>query len=166
MADLFSDFLEDPTEDTFLRLRDVILADPDYNFNSDEVESLIESFTGGDHAGVLAALPGLMPSWLLSPRAHFLAARSAEQVGDEETARWENYLARACLRGLLRSGDGTTARPFRVTHVADEYDLLNHLGKEASGQRQEFGATGVLDLIRCVDGSEICFDATPGASMQ
>jgi hypothetical protein len=164
MADAFSDFLEDPTEVTFGRIREIVMSDPGYDFHADDVAALDEQSVAGDHAEVLAAVPGMMPGWLLSPRTHLLAAYSAEQTGDAEAARWENYVARACLRGLLRSGDGSRERPYLVTHVADEYDLLDQLGKEPGEVRQVVTENGALDVITCSDGSELWFDATPSLS--
>ena len=162
MADAFSEFLQEPTEATFLRLRAVVLADPGYDFYSTAVDTLADLVAAEDYAAVLAELPALMPSWLLSPRVHLLVNQAAEKAGDAETARREMYVARACLRGLLRSGDGTKKRPYLVTHVADEYDLLDQLDKEEAGQDRVSDGDGVFDKIACTDGTELWFDASPG----
>ena len=62
----------------------------------------------------------------------------------------------------FQSGGGTQARPYLVTHIADEYDLLAVLGKEAASQRQVNSEGGAFDVITCSDASELWFDVTPG----
>jgi hypothetical protein len=160
MADAFDDFLDRPSTETFLRLRDNVLAAPGYDFYSDGLDELEDLAGADDHAGVLDALPTLMPNWLLSPRVHRLAGVAARQAGDEDRALTEESLARACMTGLLRSGAGTKEKPFRVLHVSDEYDAVEALGKTAAGQRQVVDDDGVYDVLTCADGSELWFDVS------
>ena len=94
MADAFSEFLKEPTGETFLALRAVVLADPGYDFYSTAVEHLDDLVEADDYAAVLAAVPTLMPGWLLSPRVHLLLNQAAEKAGDTEAARREMYVAR------------------------------------------------------------------------
>ena len=91
------------------------------------------------------------------------AALAAEQAGDAERGAFERDFAQACLRGILASGDGSRASPYRVTHVADEYDVLEAKGKDFAEQRQISGDDGVFDLITCGDGTQLWFDVTAGA---
>ncbi|MBT9457366.1 MAG: hypothetical protein IV097_12170 [Burkholderiaceae bacterium] len=158
MADAFSDFLATPSGETFLRLREDVLASPAYDFQSDELESLSELVEAGQFDAAADQFSALMPAWLLSPRAHLLAGRAAAQSGDADRAQLERDFAQACLRGLRQSGDGSAARPYRVSHVADEYDLLESLGRSFASQRQVSASEGVFDLITCTDGSELWFE--------
>ena len=162
MPDEFADFPADPSGEKFLRLRDLVVAAPDYDFYSTGLDELADLVEEGIHDAVPDKLSELMPGWLLSPRAHLLAEHAARQTGNAEAADRERYVARACLNGLFASGDGTRAQPYRVTHVADEYDLLDALGKEAKSQRQIAGDDGVFDRIACGDGSEVWFDISLG----
>lgn len=160
MADAFTEFLERPGVDTFLALRDDVLAQPGHDFAADDLAAIEALADEGDFPGVLGDLPGLMPSWLLSPRAHRLAGLAALRTGDDERAGFEGGFANACLAGILGSGDGTHERPYRVTHVADEYDVLEARAKTFAAHRTAAGAGRVLDILDCTDGSRLHFDVT------
>src|SRR5262245_6100057 len=136
MADPLSDFFENPSGETFVRLRNDVLADPSYDFNSTDLDELTDLLAAEEYDAVPDALPGLMPGWLLSPRVHLLAALAAEKSGNAANAELERNVVRACLRGLLQSGDGTPQRPYLITHITDEYDLLEHFGKRPTEQRE------------------------------
>ncbi len=164
MSDAFSGFLEAPTSASFLRLRNEIVAQPDYDFAADRLGELTALIDAGAFSAVPDKLTELMPGWLLSPRVHALAAYAAEKAGDPDRAQFERDFGLACLRALRDSGDGSRARPYPVTHVADEYDLLEALGKDVASQRQVSGDDGVFDLIVCKDGAELWFDVTVGAT--
>ena len=162
MPDEFSEFLADPSGENFLRLRQVVLDTPGYDFYSDDVSELEELVNNGQYDEVPGKLPELMPGWLLSPRVHQLVGVSARKTGDAERVAAQEYLAKACLGGLLQSGDGSRARPYRVTHVADEYDVLDYLGQGTTDQRVVTGDDGAYDVFTRADGSEVWFDASPG----
>jgi hypothetical protein len=163
MPDAFANFLDNPSGDTFLELRELVLEQPEYDFHSRSLADLQDLAATGQLAAVPDELSEAMPNWLLSPRIHLLVGQAAEQRGDAETAQRELFLAQACLKGLVESGDGSRARPYRITHVADEYDLLESLGKELDRQRSvDDDPAGPLDLIVCTDGSELYFDIGPG----
>jgi hypothetical protein len=159
MADAFADFLDQPNEQNFLRLRDIVIASPEYDFYAEDVEDLTALIAHGEYDEARARLPELMPNWLLSPRTHQLLALAAEQAGDKDTAQSENLMARACYVGLTQSGNGSQLRPFRVSHIADEYDLLEALGKDPRSQR--LVSSGSFDVFSCADGSELWFDISP-----
>jgi hypothetical protein len=161
MPDLFSDFMATPSGDTFVPLRAAVTDAPEYDFHANDVEELDQLVNDEDYEEVSARMGALMPNWLLSPRVHRLLAYAAGQLGDTETAQREGYLARACLRGLLQSGDGTPERPYLVTHVADEYDVLDYLKKDPVEQRQVVGPGGAFDVLLCEDDSELWFDISP-----
>lgn len=160
MPDPFIAFLEKPAGETFSALRDAVIAAPEYDFYSNDLTELEALAARGDLDLVVERLPSAMPNWLLSPRAHQLFSRAAEQTGDADLAQRENYLMKACLRGLAESGDGTAQRPYLVTHVSDEYDLLAALNKEVAQQRQVSNERGLFDVILCTDGSELWFDVS------
>jgi hypothetical protein len=163
MPDLFSDFLANPSATTFLPLREAVIAAPEYDFYSDTLQELEDLVGAGNHAAATGMLPELMPNWLLSPRVHQLVGQAAAQLGDKDMAQREVYLAKACLQGLMQSGDGSEGRPYRVTHIDDEYEILNHLGKEVAEQGQVSTATGLLDHFVCTDDSELWFDVSSSA---
>jgi hypothetical protein len=163
MADVFGDFLKKPDENNFRALRDCVIASPEYDFHATDLDELGEFVTGADYASATALSGTLMPNWLLSPRAHQLLGHAADHRGDLKMAGRENYMARACLHGLLASGDGTELKPYAVTHVPDEYDVLQALGKQPRSQRLVKNAGGSFDVFDCADGSEVWFDISAGA---
>ncbi len=166
MADEFSEFLENPSDQTFRNLRDLVIQSPDYDFHSNAIEDVHILVDIEEYERARDELMGLMPGWLLSPRAHELIALVSEELNDEEGAQRERYMAQACYRGLLQSGSGSERSPYLVTHVADEYDLLGMLKKEFESQRQAVTENGLFDVITCTDGTELWFDLSPGLGDQ
>lgn len=160
MPDAFTEFLAAPSGESFLRLRAEVMAHDEYEFGSDELAELEALVAVEAHDAVPDKLASMMPAWLLSPRAHLLSAFSAQHRGDTDRAAAERAFAQACVLGLRASGDGSAARPFRVTHVDDEYDLLDILGRRVISHRQHAREDGVFDRLRCDDGSELWFDIT------
>jgi len=162
MADEISNFLADPNGENFLRVRGLIEDSPSYDTGADGDERLAELIAAGEYGEAADLVADLMPNWLLSARVHRFASLAAEKLGDEEVAARERYLSRACTRGLLLAGDGTSERPYPVLHISDEYDLLDALDKEPVGQRIDTAADGPRDVIICADGSEVWFDIAAG----
>jgi hypothetical protein len=162
MADELSAFLEQPSGENFLRLRDLVLASSSYELMSDGDDRLAElvDLEEWEEAAGLAA--ELMPNWLLSARVHLLMATVAEARGESEAAAQARYLARACMRGLLLAGDGSPENPYPILHAADEYDLLGVLEKEPSSHRLDYADGVARDVVRCSDGSEVWFDIAGG----
>ena len=161
MPDPLMAFLENPTGETFAQLRGVVVDAPDYDFYANDLDEMEHLVAEGQFDVAAGRLTLTMPNWLLSPRMHRLVGRAARESGDAELANRESYLVKACLRGLAQSGDGTAGRPYLVTHVSDEYDLLEALNKEPAQQRQATNEQGVFDVIDCTDGAELWFDVSP-----
>jgi hypothetical protein len=161
MPDLFSTFLENPSGENFGRMREMVIAQPDYAFYSEDLDELEELNVNGEFGTILDKVSQLMPNWLLSPRAHQLIGSAAQESGDEETAKRERYMMNACLRGILESGDGSRGRPYPVTHTRDEYDVVAALGKEVKEQRVVHDEQGPRDVLVCSDDTELYFDISP-----
>lgn len=160
MADLLSDFLDNPAGDTFLPLREAVIAAPEYDMFSDGLNRLGDLVESSDAAGALAMAPELMPNWLLSPQVHYLLSKAAEMQLDTDRTNSEMVMFQACMHGLTSSGDGTEDQPFAVLHVSDEYAILDALDKEPSGQRREMRDGQAFDVVTCSDESELWFDIT------
>ena len=67
--------------------------------------------------------------------------------------------AKKCIRGILSTGDGTADKPYQVTRVSDEYDVLGHLGILPQGQSLTLKNGKAFDRLQC-GGSELWFDVT------
>ena len=68
------------------------------------------------------------------------------------------------LRAVVVGLPEYDARSDSVTHIADEYDLLDDPGKDLADQQPTPGRAGFLDRITCTDGTELWFDLGPGTT--
>ncbi len=164
MPDVFDSFLENPTGESFRAMREMLLQQPEYDFQSKALAEVEDLAAEEEFEDVLDRGAEAMPEWLLSPSMHQYLADAAMETGDEDRARSEEYLMKACLRGLAQSGDGTPEQPYLVMHPADEYDLVESLGKEAASQSKAQTGQRSLDRIRCSDGTDLYFDITEGTA--
>ena len=158
MDDPFSAFLDEPDEGSLRALRSAIIDLPGYGFLDTDVLELDQLVMEQRYAVVAGFVQGLMPAWLLSPRVHALASLAAEALGDDALARRERAMARACILGIKRSGDGSRNAPFPVTHISDEHDLAEHMGLEVLSQSRGTAPCGLCDVLTCADGTELWFD--------
>ncbi len=164
MADAFSDFLKELTADTFLAASGSP-SSPIRGTTSTRQPSipLADLVEGDDYPAVLRG--GARPDAQLAAQSgvHLLLNHAGEKAGDTEAARREMYVgAGVPCAACSAAATGPRGRPYRVTHVPDEYDLLDQLGKEAAEQARVSGGDGTFDRIVCTDGTELWFDASPG----
>jgi hypothetical protein len=100
----------------------------------------------------------MLPAWSLSPSYHWLCARLAEQQQDEEARELARFMMSSCLQGLLATGSGTRQRPYLVTYVSDEEDILQTLRLQPVTQRLIEGRRGPLDVVSCREAADVYFD--------
>jgi hypothetical protein len=156
----FAAFVKEPTKENFLRAFQQTTTAENYEPYSTELDDVKELAEGHKFVEAQARLKKAMPGLLLSPQAHFLASRVARGLGDATTAEKETSLGKKCLEGILGTGNGSAEKPYLVTRVSDEYDVLRQL-KKFSAQQAVLHKNGkVLDLIQCNDGIELWFDVT------
>ncbi len=162
MADLFAEFLETPNGTTFTALREWLIQQPEYDYASldlDEVAALTQDENFG---AVIDQGDDAMPNWVLSPSMHQYLAEAARSQGDEDRAKVEEYLIKACLAGLSQSGDGSAEKPYLLTHPADEYDLVESLGKVVTEHTTLVDLASPLSRVTCEDGTILHFDVSAG----
>lgn len=116
-------FIDNASVQTYATLREVVMRAENYDPMADLSASL-SSIAGGDHFATVNAVGELMPGFFLNPTAHAVMGNSLESLGQSQSARLERYLADVLLQMLLSAGDGSYDRPFVVTSIADEYDVL------------------------------------------
>jgi hypothetical protein len=156
----FEAFVKAPTKENFLRAYQATTTAENYNPYSTELDDIRGLVEEHKFAEAQARLKKAMPGQLLSPRAHFLASQVAGGLGDATTAKEETSLGKKCLEGILSTGNGGAEKPYLVTQVSDEYDVLRQLRK-FSRQQAVLNENGkVLDRIQCSDGTELWFDVT------
>lgn len=153
-------WLETPGQESFLELRALVLAHPDYNPYNQVFVRVSQALQQKRYDKVRDLLMGDMPNLLLSPRAHMLLALSHSKLGAAESEQMEAYLLQLSLDSISGSGDGSAERPYLVSRTEDEYDLLSarHLerGQQALLQQGE----RMLDQLTTRDGTVLHFDIT------
>jgi hypothetical protein len=160
VSEYLESFLQDPTFETFMPLRDAVIGSPEYD-PYDHYQSEAHELLGkGEFEKVAEYLLSKMPGWVLNPGIHKLLSFALHKLGDAERARLEFLLAKAFLNGILLTGDGSEEYPYLVTCVTDEYDVLEHLGKSLKQQSLVEKEDGRYDCLDCEDGSQIWFDVS------
>lgn len=160
LGTLFAEYIRQPSPNAFLHLRQRIIDDPKYDPYSDADKDLEAMVAEGRFAEVRSAFDAMLPTWLLSPKAHTLASVAAMRLGDQRTSLMEQFLASRCLGAILQTGDGGDEQPFLVTVVADEYDVLMSHGRRSIGQALRSFGDRYLDVHRLDDDTTACFDVT------
>jgi hypothetical protein len=153
-------FVESPTRETYLAVREAALAETPLPMDATDLAQLASLLEVEAYEEVLDRIDALPASKVLSPRVHYLAAEAAAALGDMETVELERFLFVACLRGLLATGDGTRHAPYSVCHASDEHDLLATNGLEAAGQQVVEHEGALCDIVTCTDGREVWFDVS------
>lgn len=160
LTEWFNAFLDDPSPKNFHKVRKLVLNDKAYRASSTELDDAVMLIESGQRVAAQERLRAMHPGWLLSPRAHQLAAEVARSLGDHETERRETLIHERCVEGILNTGQGTRDAPYLVTHAGDEYDLLDHFERKFGRQSLVQDSGRSLEKIECQDGSELWFDLT------
>lgn len=158
-ADLVTAYLDDPGPDTLGPLRRAVRGSAGFtpDLDLDEADRLLAE---GSYAAAAAELQRSMPGAIFSPSTHLRLATALERSGHGRTAARERRVARAALRSIRSTGDGSTQHPWSVLRINDEYDMLRALGK--TPVRQSLLRRGGRDIDRheTTDGGVYHFDAT------
>ena len=163
MQELLANFFETPNADHYRAVRDAVIQHPTFSSTgtlASEIQNICRSLEQRDFAAARQQIASHMPGWSLCPRIHFLDGLAAEglELADEvEVAR---FCFRACLDGLLATGDGTSAHPYVVTYVTDEQDILQSRRRQAIGQSLIERMDRRFDVISCATGDKLWFDVT------
>ena len=158
MRELFIEYLQSSSQETYHRVRNALITSDSYSPYSTETEEIQNHLEAGNFKRAIAAFQKAMPNLLLSPRAHMLASMAYKKLGKQEEAKMEATIYWRCIDGILSTGDGTRERPYAVTRVSDEYDILLALEKEMVSQALCEINDRHCDVITLADGGEIVFD--------
>jgi len=156
----FNALVKSPTKENYLQVHKLLVASDKYDPYSSDLGDAERAAKNERPDEAQAKLRQAGINVLLSPRAHTLAARLALAAGDRQTAERELAAARSCIAGILASGDGSAEKPYPVSRVEDEYDVLRSLGKHSSKQALKTDKGKSYDVLFCRDGSEIYFDVS------
>jgi hypothetical protein len=158
--DLLSAYLSDPGPATLDALRRAVRSAP--NFRSDlTLDRTVDPLMArGAYDEAIDALRGLMPGAIFSPGVHARLSEALSHTGHQQAADREAVLAKAAIRSILSTGDGTAERPWSVLRVSDEYDVLRSKRKKPRQQEVVEAGDRHLDHHVCDDGSSLYFDVT------
>lgn len=151
---------ENPTREAYLEIYRSVVSRPDYDPYSTELNRVLELLEAEQPAAAGEELTRAMPNLILSPRAHYIASRVYEKLGDEQAAAAEKALVSVCLRGILASGEGTAENPYVVARVSDERDVASYLGREVKGSSLHMEDGRFLDALHLAGGDPLWFDIT------
>lgn len=157
---LMTEFLQTPTTESFGTLRAAVVEDPRWHPYAGDIEALQALLKEERWAEIAARFQGAMPSLMLCPEAHLIAAEGARRCGDAQGGALLLHIANTLLRAIRDTGNGSVDHPYRVTSVSDQYLVLWAQGATFSKQRLDRRGDRRVDRFTCVDGREICFDIT------
>ncbi|MHC4840361.1 MAG: DUF4919 domain-containing protein [Planctomycetota bacterium] len=160
MTNPFVEFIENPSKETYLAVRETVLNSPDYQPYSMDLKGLHGMIDNGDWKGAIESSREMLPNFLLSPGYHLVLAKAYKELGEEQGLQAELKIARMCVDGIKLTGEGTREEPWIVLRTSDEYDVLGEMGKRSKRQALIEDGDRKLDMQVCEDDSDIYFDVT------
>ena len=154
----FARFLELPGRATFLAARSAWLQLNVPPLTAEELQSAQNLLAAGEAEAVIAKVHGWKSRAAFSPRAHYFAGEAHAQLGELEQAEVERLAFSACLQGILATGDGSRRKPYLISQIPDEYDVLKLLGLTCQKQRLVQRGRRACDVLTCADGSAVWFN--------
>jgi len=160
MRELFMRFMANPSRETFLAVRDALIASDEYDPYSRDLPLATELLNADKYREALDTLGNVFGNLMLSPSAHMAWCQALGQLGQQQDADIQGALCVLCVRGILTTGKGTVDEPYLVTRLTDQYDVLAMLKKKSTsvGRCTEDGRH--LDIHSLDDGGQLVFDMT------
>ena len=150
------EFLADPTKETFLKCRELVINDPEYDPYSEDLENIRNLLNEGKFEEVIQYVN---VNILLSPRAHIYKYFAYKELGDEKGRSIEMTIAQIIFEFLEKTGDGTKESPYMITRISDERDLVrHHLNKQDVSQNLVKDGDKIMDALTLDDGTQLYFD--------
>jgi hypothetical protein len=153
----FFDFVTHCTLDNFLKARNYIITHPDFDGYSAEEKQITTLCDQGKFA---EAGRFMSHNTLLNPRAQMYKAFAFSQAGDKNGEQAQKIWAVKILQGISLTGDGSNAKPYLVTSIADEKAFLNYIDEDFKSQRLQNLNGRQIDCITTASGKTVCFDVT------
>ncbi len=150
------EFLADPTKETFLKCRELVIRDPEYDPYSEDLETMQDLLNTGKFEEVIKYVN---INILLSPRAHIYKYFAYKELGDEKGRSIEMTIAQIIFECLEKTGAGTKESPYMITRISDERDLVrHHLDKQDVSQTLVKDGDKIMDVLTLDDGTPLYFD--------
>lgn len=152
-------FLLHPSVEDYLELREQMVASGSYNPYSRSLDLAGEALMAQDWERMEEAVRQDMPNLLLSPRAHQLLARAAQERGDSLETSLRMQFGKVLYEALQNSGDGSREQPWLCLREEDEADLLGGLGSPPA-RHKTLSGDRYLERIVLQDGRAVFMDLT------
>lgn len=150
------EFLADPTKETFLKCRELVINDPEYDPYSEDIENMQDLLNEGKFEEVIQYVN---VNILLSPRAHIYKYFAYKELGEDKGRSIEMTIAQLIFECLEKTGDGTRDSPYIITRISDERDLIrHHFNKQDVSQSMVRDGNKIMDALTLDDGSQLYFD--------
>lgn len=150
------EFLADPTKETFLKCRELVITDPEYDPYSEDIENMQNLLNEGKFDEVIQYVN---VNILLSPRAHIYKYFAYKELGEDKGRSIEMTIAQLIFECLERTGDGTKDSPYIITRISDERDLIrHHFNKQDVSQSLVRDGNKIMDVLTLDDGSQLYFN--------
>lgn len=150
------EFLTDPTKETFLKCRELVINDPEYDPYSEDIENMQDLLNAGKFEEVIRYVN---VNILLSPRAHIYKYFAYKELGDEKGRSIEMTITQLIFECLEKTGNGTKDSPYIITRISDERDLVrHHLNKQDVSQNLIKDGDKIMDALTLEDGTQLYFD--------
>ena len=150
------EFLTDPNREIFLKCRDLVINDPEYDPYSNDTGNMLDLLNQEKFEDVVKYAN---INILLSPGAHIYKYFAYKELGNEKARNIEMMIVQTIFECLEKTGDGTKDSPYIVTRISDERELIrHHLNKQDVSQRLIKDGDKILDVLRLDDGTDLYFD--------
>lgn len=150
------EFLADPTKETFLKCRKLVINDPEYDPYSEDIENMQDLLNEGKFEEVIQYVN---VNILLSPRAHIYKYFAYKELAEDKGRSIEMTIAQLIFECLEKTGDGTKDFPYIITRISDERDLIrHHFNKQDVSQSLVRDGNKIMDVLTLDDGSQLYFD--------
>jgi hypothetical protein len=150
-------FFAHPGPRNYLRVRERVLSRRGRRIHSGQLANLVELFVAGRHRELREQIDEMMPAWALSPAVYWLGACAALELDDTAAAELDRFVYQCCLQGIMATGNGGAARPYRITYASDVDEVLNKLGLTRERISLQRGRHGLCDVAHCAGGEQIWF---------
>jgi len=163
MLDALVQLRVQPTRDNYLALHAMVTAHASYQPYHRTFKTVQKQLSQRVYMASLVTLWEAMPTTLLSPRNYMLQAEIFQILNRPDDAAFAKTTAFALVQAIMATGDGSEAKPWVVSLVSDEYDVLAVLGKTRQRQslmRGEDDDSRRFDVITTTEGEEYWFEVT------
>lgn len=160
MREQFASFVQSPTLEGYLDLRQRIVQGGHYNPACDGEDQLWTLLHEKAYDEAQERIPQWMENFLLCPSYHKALSILAEARNEADRTEFESWLASSLLRCLLQTGNGTPERPYEVMRVGEELTILAALNLHPLRVQTLFVNGKVVDKMDTREGESVYFSVS------